>query len=83
MHQDSSLLFEHVYGKFPPPGSGGEGCPSVLAGWAEVMAQVGYPWEMTLVQTLECRMFIKERMGSTPGEGRGKKQVWAEEEVER
>lgn len=35
------------------------------------------PREATLVQTLECRMFIKEHMGSTPGEGRGEKQVWA------
>lgn len=39
--------------------------------------QVGYPWQATLVPTLECRMFIKEHMGSTPGEGRGEKPVRA------
>ena len=26
---DSSLVFEDLYRKFPPPGSGGECCPSV------------------------------------------------------
>ena len=45
--------------------------------------QFGYPWESTLVPTLECRMFIKEHMGSTPGEGRGEKQVRAKRVAEQ
>lgn len=54
----------------------------VLAGWAELMAQVEYPWEATLIQTSACRMFIKEPTGSDTGDGRGRKRDWVEEEVE-